>query len=375
MTRLIEDVLQQHADTAPAPQLDVTAIVAAGNRRVRRSRITTSLTAAAVATTVVASGLTLHGLLATPETDAATTANPFAERRVSWARGEVIHWGSETFAVGRTVSSYVQTDDGFVYTSPNGAVWLHDGTASRRLGQASTGRLRADDTGSLVAWVSAHEAGAPEYVVHDTALGQEVARVAGDSRAEVLAVDDGAVYWRDGADRMVRYDVASGETFVVHDQQPPAADPTRKEPAVYDLVDVADGQLAYVVDGGRGIETKVGPVVDVAAPTVARASSAFLSPDARFLAAEEFDNIRVYDVAARADVTPDLARYPFAAGYGWVDADTLMALGIEDLEATAYAIDLLTCEIPTGTCELVGETTLTEEQGLFALPLGDPLDS
>jgi hypothetical protein len=380
MTRLLADVLHERADHTPVPDLDVDAIIGAGERRVRRGRLTTGLAAAAVAVAVVGTGIAVPGLLASPAPDVADVPNPFLERRVSWAIGEVIHWGAESFAVGRSVASYVQTDDGFVFTTANGDVWFHDGSSSRRIGHTGNGRLRADDDGSLVAWVGAAESGAPQYVVHDTGTGREVARVddsaAGpaqeetDLGAEVFAVDDGQVYWRVDGDRLVRYDVASGETTPVHEQQPPA-DPAHKEPAVYDLADVAAGQLAYLVDAGRGAEAKVGPTVDVDAATVSPASNVLLSPDGRYLGAEEEDDIRVYDVASGADVTPDLGRYPFAVAYGWVDLDTAMVLGIENLQGETFDVDLLSCDVPTGACTVAGETEVGEH-GLV-LPVGDPM--
>lgn len=129
--------------------------------------------------------------------------------------------------MGREVASFVQTDDGIVFTSPDARVWLWDGARAETIGRAEGHRLRADDTGSLVAWVELAEDGHPQYVVYDTAEGAEVARVddqaAGaslepsDRGAQVLAVDDGAAYWRHDAD-LVRHDVATGEESVVSDE-------------------------------------------------------------------------------------------------------------------------------------------------------------
>jgi hypothetical protein len=201
MTRLLSDVLHERADSAPGPHVDLDAIIGAGNRRVRRSRLSTGLAAAAVATVVAGSSLVLPGLVA-QERDApvAGAPAPFTERRAGYALDGAIHWGDETFEVGLPVTSYVQTDDGFVLTNRQGDVFLFDGTDSQRIGFTSNGRIRADDTGSLVAWVDRAEDGHPQYVVYDTRTMAEVARVddvaAGPSReewdlaAEVFAVDD-----------------------------------------------------------------------------------------------------------------------------------------------------------------------------------------
>ena len=384
MTDLLRDVLRQHADATPAPPVDLDAVLYAGDRRVRRGRLATGLAAAAVTALVAGSGLVVQGLLSDPAVGPAAASDRFAERRVSWATGDVIHWGSDSFPVGRRVVSYVQTDEGFVFTTPARDVWFHDGTVAARIGHAGAGRLRADDEGSLVAWVGADEAGAPEYVVYDTGVGRVVARVADDAAgpamsetdlaAEVFAVDDGAVYWRVDGDRLVRYEVASQETTVVHDQDPPA-DPAHKGPAVYELADAAAGRLAFLVDAGRGTEAKVARTVDLDAATVARASQVLLSPDASFLAADEDDRVTVYDVASRTEVTPDLARYAYAVVHGWVDADTAMAYALEDLQGPGYDVDLLSCELPSGSCAVVGEAHLTGAEGQLVVPTGDPMDT
>lgn len=384
MTELLRDVLHEHADAAPPPRLDLGDLIGEGERRVRRRQATRALAAAALLAVVAGTGFAVQGPAGTPSPAPAEASTPFEERRVSWATGDEIRWGAESFQVGRPVASYVQTDDGFVFTSPSRDVWFHDGSASRRIGHAGAGRLRADDTGSLVAWVGTDRAGNTEYVVYDTALEREVARVGDDAAgpaleetdlaAEVFAVDDGSVYWRTDGHRIVRHHVSSGDTVLVHEQEPPA-DPSSKAPAVYELADVAGGRLAYLVDAEGGVQAKVARTVDLDAPTVARASNVLLSPDARYLAAEEDDNIRLYDVATRADVTPDLSRYPFAVAYGWVDEETAMVFGIVALDGPGYDVDLLSCVVASGTCEEVGETVVSESSGLFVIPTGDPMDT
>lgn len=383
MTGMLRSVLREHADSTPAPQVDLDGIIGAGERRARRTRVTTGLAAAAVASAVAGSALVLPGLVPDRGDLATSAPAPFAERRVGYATGDVIHWGEESFSVGAVIRSYVQTDDGFVFTTKNGDVWLYDGTDSQRIGHAESNRLRADDQGSLVAWVASTEAGATQYVVYDTALGEELARVddtaAGPSRedadgAEVFAVDDGSVYWRADADRMVRFDVVSGDTEVLYQQQPPA-DPADKQPVAYGIADVAAGQIAYLVDAGKGTEAKVNPTIDLGDATVARASNVVLSPDGRYLGAEEDDNIKVYDAVTGADVTPDLGRYPFAVAYGWVDEDTAMVFGIKDLDTASYDVDLLSCDVPTGSCAVVSSTQLDGGASSFVLPVGLPLDT
>ena len=383
MTRLLSDVLHEHADSAPGPQVDLDAIVRDGDRSVRRSRLSTGLAAAAAVAAVVAgSSFVLPGLVAQDQdTRVAGSTPPFAERRAGYAMDGVIHWGDETFPVGMPVTSYVQTDDGFVLTNRKGEVFLFDGTDSQRIGFSSNNRLRADDTGSLVAWVDRAEDGHTQYVVYDTGSMTERARMddtaAGPSRepsdqgAEVFAVDDGSAYWRT-VEGLVRYDVASGDLTVLASHEPPA-DPSAKAPLAYAIEDVADGRIAYLVDAGQGASMKVADEIDLSAPTLANASNAVLSPDGRFLGVEEDDNISVYDTTTGDDVTPSLPGYPFAVVTGWVDEHTATVFAIKDLDAEPYPFNLLTCDVPTGACDVATHGDVPTDSESFVVPVGDPM--
>lgn len=168
MTDLLRDTLREQVDAQTPPHFDVDAIIRAGDQQTRRSRLTTGLVAAGVTAIVAAGALGLPRILETDDHQTAALPPPYAERKVSFAVGDVIHWGEESFSVGHTVSSYVQTDDGFVYTTGDGGVWFHDGASSERVGLSTNRTLRADDTGSLVAWVTRAADGHPQYVVFDT---------------------------------------------------------------------------------------------------------------------------------------------------------------------------------------------------------------
>lgn len=382
MTGMLRSVLREHADTTPTPQVDLDRIIGAGERRVRRDRLTTGLAVAAVGAVITGSALALPGLVNQPDDQTADAPSRFTERRVGYAVRDVIRWGGDSFSVGASVASYVQTDDGFVYTTRNGTVWLYDGTDSERIGHAEGNHLRADDSGSLVAWVDLAEDKHPQYVVFDTHAMTEVARVddnaagpsldPGDSGAEVFAVDDGSVYWRT-AEGMVRYDVARARTELLSASTPPA-DPARKDPVAYGIRDVAHGRIAFLVDASRGTELKVAARIDLGAPTLAVATSGFLSPDGRYLGAEENDNIAVYDTTTGADVTPPLSRYPFAVVTGWADHDTAAVFAIKRLDDdTAYPFDVLSCDVPSGDCTVVGQGTAPVNPESLVIPTGDPM--
>ena len=382
MTGTLKDVMREQADAQASPVFDAGAIAAAGNRRLCRTRIATgSLAVAAVV--LAAAGLPqLVDRAATTAADGlvAEAAGPFAERKVGFATGDVIHWGNETFSVGATIAAYVQTDDGFVYATRNGDVWLYDGTESTRVGHSQNRRLRADDSGSLVAWVGAAEDGQTQYVIFDTSSRTEVARVddlaAGASQepadlaAEVFAVDDGAAYWRTD-DGLVRYDVATGESELVHRPRP-IVDPADKPAQVTDIVDVAAGRIAYVEDD-EGSRLLVGEAIGEDAEQMPSGWNGVLSPDGRYIGVEEADEMAVYDAATTEAVTPALDGYAFKVVYGWVDEDTAMVLGIKDLEGETYPTDFLACDVPDGACEVTSATEVGA--GTFALPIGDRMDT
>lgn len=383
MTGMLRGVLREHADSTPAPHLDLDAVIGAGERRVRRARLTTAAVVAAVASVVAGSALVLPGLPSGPGRDdlAAGDPKPFAERRVSYARGDVIHWGSRSFTVSGTVLSFVQTDDGFVYTTKDDDVWLFDGAESQRIGRSGNNSLRADDSGSLVAWVDRAEDGHPQYVLYDTADLREVARVddgaarvgvnGDDGGAFVYALDDGSAYWR-GEEGIVRYDVAAGTAETLSPTQ--GADDMENEQELPRLVvDAADGLIAYPVSDLGGNRVMVGPSFGDAATEIGEGWNADLSPDGSYVAVEYADKLAVYDTATGAEVLPRLDGYPYRFVFGWVDSDTAMVLGIEDVTARPWSADLLECDVPSGECRVVTAVTGIENGEEVVVPVGDPM--
>lgn len=382
MTGLLKETLREQAEGQQTPRFDVDAIAAAGDRRTRHRRAAVgSLAVAAVALTA----FTVPRLLDTAGTAGADAplagqgrevVGAFAERRPTYSVDGVIHYGRTQIDVGRTVESFVQTDDGFVFTTKNGDVWLSDGQGSERVGHSGNSRLRADDTGSLVAWVDTADDGHPQYVVFDTSSRREAARVddiaAGPSRgqedrgAEVFAVDDGAAYWRTEGG-LVRYDVAEGTSKVL------------QRDTLGSIVDVADGHLAHKVweaDGGSsGIHVST-DLEHPAPPLPSGYDNAILSPSARYISGDDGDEVTVYDVATRAVVTPSIEGYAFAGAYAWLDDSTLTMIGIKRLDG-AQPIDILECTVPKGSCTVAADDVATyDESGpvTLALPIGQRID-
>ncbi len=385
MTGLLKESLRvrEQADAQTTPRFDVDDIVRAGDGRVRRSRVRTGLAAAGVAGVLVAGGLAVPSLLdGTSEGQVAgapqAAAGPFADNQLTFAVGDVVHWGTESFDLGHRITSYVRTDHGMVLstakdgdTTAPGVVRLFDGTDTRQIGSADGNELRADDTGSLVAWTDS-SGPEPMYVVHDTADGSEVrlrASAPAGEGPEVLAVDDGWTYIRT-ADGIARWGGEDGTVEPVW-EAPAVIDPSDKPTRVIDIVDAAAGQLAFVEEDENGSTMRVGEALDETARTMPTGWHGVLSPDGRHLGVEEGDELAVYDTTTAEDVTPDLSGYPFKVVYGWVNDDTAMAFALQSLDEAAMTADFLTCDIPTGTCEVV--VADVEVHDRLTLPVGEPM--
>jgi hypothetical protein len=266
--------LGERAGSVPVPQLDVAALVAAGESRIRRRR----LVAVAAVTAVVLAVLSGAALLAPGSRQAApppagddrthapddgdTVETSTADRLLTYSVGTVIHWGNRTIDVGqvargrqprRTSLDYLDaTDDGVVFiTGPQlkrdesgmlgigygaSAVWFTDGSTPVRIGTTSGSAVRGfaigtSASGSTLAWKQpgdeTSETLADPFgpvVVYDTAQMREVARFGG-ADAEVLTVFADLVYWssgdapcaiRDGngcyrPHWVMRFDTASGQ--------------------------------------------------------------------------------------------------------------------------------------------------------------------
>ena len=367
MTGLLIGVMHEHADTLPAPDIDLDAIVAEGERQVRRQRLGTGLVAAARAGPKPPTARSVPRHLGGEEVSPASRG-AFAEGSITYALGRHIYWDGHALDVGRPVASYVATDNGFVYTSADGGVWLYDGTSSAWIGNAQDNRLRADDQGSLVSWVETAEDGHARFVVYDAAAHARVARVddepadtsvsPDEAGAKVFAVDDGSVYWRHDA-QLARYDIPSDRESVL------AAEPGTE------ILDVSYGTLAFTAGTGQGAGAAVAQTLDPEAPVVARASDVLLSPNARYLATQVGDDIAVYDLGSGEDVTPDTSGYPSAAVVDWVDPGSATVLGVRRTDDAGHASgDVLRCDI-RDECTVEGTFAVADGEELVA-PTGEP---
>ncbi|MGH3330391.1 MAG: hypothetical protein ACRDPJ_03700 [Nocardioidaceae bacterium] len=385
MTGLLKSVMREHADSATPPLPDLDAIVTAGDRRTRRTRMAAGVGVAAV----VAAAVAVPGALSLDRATDAPVASTqdaargaYAERLPTYSLGSVIHYGDTTVDVHDQVASFVQTDDGFVYATKNGEVHFADGRTTEKIGRTSTDGLylKADDTGSTVAWVEFPDGEAPEFVVYDTARRAEVLRTSQGNTAGmtsfrdtdaayIFGVDGDDVYWRSG-DGLVRYDLQTGESEVLSADANP-----------FDVADIANGHIAHQIEGVDGEDLPLRVSTDLEHPGKPLPSGwdGFLSPDATYIAVDKADEMAVYDVATHEDVSPSTEGYAFAAAYTWLDDRTVMMIGMERPDKSE-TIDVLRCPVPSGACEVVADDVATYEDdsavsdlGLLSLPVGEEI--
>lgn len=386
MNTIIREALHEQADRQHTPLFDADAIATAGSRRIRRTRTFLGALAVAAVTLAAVGVPPLLGTVAPSGGDqfaaqpGQQAAGAFADHRPTYAVGGVIHYGQDRLDVGERVASFVQTDDGFVYTTGDGRVHVTDGHDSQVVGRTSPQGLylKSDDTGSQAAWIEFPEGGAPELVVYDTAEHREVLRTDEGTKAGmtsyrdtdavyVYALDDGTVYWRN-ARGLVATDVASKGSTVLAQEASPFA-----------IADVANGYFAHQVLGPDDGSTRLRVSKDLAHPTPPMPTgydSGFLSPGARYVIADEQDQMAVYDVATRGDVTPKVAGYHFVSGYAWLDEHTFTAIGLARVRGV-YPVDILSCTVPEGSCRVAAKDVATYDPASptdLALPIGESID-
>jgi hypothetical protein len=237
--------LGKRAEAVPAPQPDVTALVSAGESRIRRRRVAavagiTATVVAVVAGAVLASPGTRQSAPAPARpdpqnTDSDTVQTRPATRLLTYAVGATIHWGDKAIDVrrqakgrvagGKLVDYVDATDDGAVFVTgqplvrdaggiglPFGpaGVWFTDGSAPVRIGTTSGSRVRGFEIaptagGSTLAWTDPGTRSHPgAIVVFDTGRMRELARV-GDADAVPLAVYEDVVYWSPDSSSCARF--------------------------------------------------------------------------------------------------------------------------------------------------------------------------
>lgn len=369
MTEQLKQLLHEQAMEGHFDPVDLDALVADGDRRVRRRRWAGVAAGAVAAVAVAATAPLLLGgsnTVADPATPG--TAYPlvtgdlprdmFAGGRVTWSSGSVFHYGDVTVDVGMPIDAFVGTSIGFVYAS-DGGVWQVDGDAQTRIGSLDPAHVRlvGDEETPKAAWLDP----AGRLMVYDEGTGR-VTPYDAERASDLYALDAGTVYWATGG-RVVATDLGTGATEeVVELGSTDGADSNTVLAAEDDL-------LATRVNAG----TAFGPVGDLRMRLWdgAYGSIGSFSDDARYYTADA-DEVMLYDVARGERVPLDLSDYWFSTGYGWAGDRTLAVLA---MRTETSPMEILTCEVPAGSCSAY--TTLGSQDDVVAhvqLPVGSPIE-
>jgi hypothetical protein len=366
MGELLKDLMHERAAAEAPPDLDLDAIVRAGDRRVWRHRVVTGVAAAAVVGAAAVAAPTVLDQVrddSAPATDQTTAPEPtevafsggFETRRTTYAVGSTIHYGDETIDVSpHVVAAFVQTDDGFVVASTDGTIILANGRSIGPIGSTvlrpGYAALVADEGGSLVSWAAPIQTGGTLFVVFDTATRTEVALVSnpgassGDEDDEfglpVVEALDGSTVYLHRSDGTVAFDIDSRETTMLQEGASPDW-----------LKDVEDGTLAFASFDDQAVVVSPDPNAD--GPLLpGYTESAWLSSSATYLATEQQPGTFVVrEVESGGDVT-----MPGSATTAWFvewasDSEYIAAdlMAQDSVSFRKCLIEAQQCTVTTGT--------------------------
>jgi len=192
--------LASRVDGVGTPTLDVDGLIAQGEQRLHRRRMTAVL-AAVTAVAVIAIGAVLGANVYNHQSsgpvdkpDKHQTTAPTRVVVYSDFSDPFVHFGDRRVPSRQGVLHIDVTDEGFVYTipawspyadlKPDDRVWFSDGGTPEQIGRLCGPSLSREpdgvvtaNVGSLVAWVDCTDASTPAIVVLDTSTGREVLRL------------------------------------------------------------------------------------------------------------------------------------------------------------------------------------------------------
>jgi hypothetical protein len=372
MTKTLKDMMEARAGAAPGPQLDIDAMVRAGRRRVWRHR---ALGGAATGAVLAAALLVASSLHLVSDEPGISGSGAFGVRKaVTYTEDSTVHYGDQEITVPHEIRSFVQTDDGFVFTDGDATIYFTNGHETAAIGHGGGyTTLHVDDSGSYVAWIEFDEGELPELVVYDTSRGAEILRTSdgnGDGPGYLSDYDmpsvgpiDGDTLYSRNAKGVVAIDIASGESTVVIGPDEDAF-----------LEDATGGWIAHTRNGDLTVSPTSGGT-EIRLPNLEYGD---LSPSGTAVSAYtdsrrpgRDDHLRVFDVATTTDVTPDWGDdYEYVGMVSWIDDATLVVYGAPGNRP----VDLLRCSIRSGDCVVaVPSAGYYRGPGDFRLPSGgDP---
>jgi len=390
MTGQLRSTLEDRAADLEPWEVDLTSVVHAGDRRLRRRR--TAIVGGATAL-ALALGLGSLAYARRSTSDAPPTADQDA-KPLEYAVGSVIHTGDDTIDAGARVVSFVPTHWGFVFSTAdhrlhqvrNGEVepvTTFDGHPSR-LADASTPLVTGDD-GLLTAWWDGkriqswpgYRDGDGMVDAFDKTNSFNAARSwPSADPPRIQAVSDGHLWFWDGQDSWIVEVRPMTTTAGWKDTNPPGSGTVVDATGDRVLVRVAGGMavtkanlLPWPVakqDGWNSGGDLAGLNVQVPGP-----AGGDLAPDGKHWFARGADELTVFDSESGSREDLDDPGFAFAEAYQWRDADTIAAYGLRT--AGGRMVSLLTCRVSTGTCTVTASDI--GEIGNVALPDGRQLGS
>ncbi len=268
------------------------------------------------------------------------------------------------------MKAFVQTTQGVVLSDTEGVVWSADGQGVVKVGRTDDRVPNLEADGPRAAWVD-NSAKVPAFVVLDQASGEVVSSELTNEQgmgtlrdeanpAVIFALDGDELYVRDPRG-------ALAWNFVTDDERVLGAangftiDDVRSDKIAYSSEEQSDTGSTYRVGtdllSGKGL-----PVWD----------GFELSPGTTYLLGEdEPDKAAVFNVATGQVIDANQAGYDFFAGFGWVDDDTFVGLGLNK-PYDSTPVDLLTCDV-AGPCEVTAAAIGSVDDGIV-LPNGASID-
>jgi hypothetical protein len=354
------DVLRTLRDQVVPPPLDTLRETA--RRRGRTATVAGAVAAAAaVAVVVTTTVLSIGGDGDGTQPPPVDTTDPGSSTRpLTYADGDVLHYGDRTIDADGQIVELDLTDQGVALRTVDGRIWFTDGTTVEQVGDVGLpgsaytgdvwpllvhdGWLVSAHSGSLVAWFEfAGPGGPPVAVVYDTSTREVLARDRATADLETVAlpylVTDRYFYW-----------------FVEPDPEVEAIDTpqVRFDPRTGQIVPVSDAQVqddlrnqgpSRTILIGSGEEDDAAPrITDGTDRNFAAAGGRITAQGGQPLVAED----GATGTPLELDAPPDYPRTDFIWLTQWIDSDTVVFVS-----TVPRGDDLLECRVSTGGCQVV----------------------
>ncbi len=368
--------MNERATAAGGPELDLEAIMSNGDRRIRRTRIGigVGVTAALVTAAIAVPALIDRDTLGGKDLQPVTPTGGFVTRTQTYAVDTTIYYGDDAIDVSpHAVTSLVQTDFGFVFTSDRGDhddILFTDATKTTKIGETAQQQgtlLAADDSGAYVEWVDTEAKPRPEFVVYDTSTRQEVARTSEGNQPlsqirdefslpVVHAIDGETAYWHSSAGT-VAYDLTNSSQEVL-----------RPNTSASYLFDVAGGVFAY---SSQDLSTAVNTELGQDRPFVPGIGEPQLSPAGTYVMTMPKQGSKIFEVSTQRDVTPDPLKFGTVLLTQWIDDDSYVAIGTTGTSFSRDRLSMLVCRVSEGVCTPDRDSIGTYDA--IVLPVGGSL--